>query len=216
MYKPERPKEKNEIITKYTHSKLPAFFEYAKDKKKDQVENRNHSTVNKIFEKIPDMSINTRSSKLEKLDYKKMMSNVNVRYSNEIAELYNKLNSQYRYMINMKDEYIDNMRYVACQIRSEFSNLGYSEEMVADMLIDYLYGNNKRYKQLLWFTYGQYIVNNLEKNIEIPKTKFVQCTDCGEWFEVDSKSRRIRCDECTIIEKRRIEREKKKKQRMSH
>ena len=147
MYKPERPKEKNEIITKYTHSKLPAFFEYAKDKKKDQVENRNHSTVNKIFEKIPDMSINTRSSKLEKLDYKKMMSNVNVRYSNEIAELYNKLNSQYRYMINMKDEYIDNMRYVACQIRSEFSNLGYSEEMVADMLIDYLYGNNKRYKQ---------------------------------------------------------------------
>lgn len=216
LYKPERPKEKNEIITKYTHSKLPAFFEYAKDKKKDQVENRNHSTVNKIFEKIPDMSINTRSSKLEKLDYKKMMSNVNVRYSNEIAELYNKLNSQYRYMINMKDEYIDNMRYVACQIRSEFSNLGYSEEMVADMLIDYLYGNNKRYKQLLWFTYGQYIVNNLEKNIEIPKTKFVQCTDCGEWFEVDSKSRRIRCDECTIIEKRRIEREKKKKQRMSH
>nr|DAE17372.1 MAG TPA: RNA-dependent RNA polymerase [Siphoviridae sp. ctr2f5] len=216
LYKPERPKEKNEIITKYTHSKLPAFFEYAKDKKKDQVENRNHSTVNKIFEKIPDMSINTRSSKLEKLDYKKMMSNVNVRYSNEIAELYNKLNSQYRYMINMKDEYIDNMRHVACQIRSEFSNLGYSEEMVADMLIDYLYGNNKRYKQLLWFTYGQYIVNNLEKNIEIPKTKFVQCTDCGEWFEVDSKSRRIRCDECTIIEKRRIEREKKKKQRMSH
>lgn len=216
LYKPERPKEKNEIITKYTHSNLPAFFEYAKDKKDDQIEERNLSTVNKIFDKIPDIPINTRGLKLEKLDYKKMMSNVNIRCSKEVSELYNKLNSEYRYMINMKDEYIDNLRYVACQIRSEFSNLGYSEEMIADMLVDYLYGNKKRYKQLLWFSYGQYIVNNLEKNIEINKTKYVQCIDCGEWFEVEIKSKRVRCDDCMLEERRRIEREKKRKQRMSH
>ena len=116
----------------------------------------------------------------------------------------------------MKDEYIDNLRYVACQIRNEFSALGYSEETITDMLIDYLYGNNKRYKQLLWFVYGQYIVNNLEKNIKIPKTKYIQCVDCGEWFEVNMNSRRIRCDSCTREERRRIEREKKAKQRMSH
>ena len=216
LYKPKRPDNKNEIITKYTHSKLPAFFEYAKDKKDNQVEKRNCSTVNKIFKNIPNVSINTKGLKLEKLDYKKMMCNVNIRCSKEVSELYNRLNSEYRYMINMKDEYIDNLRYVACQIRNEFSALGYSEETIADMLIDYLYGNNKRYKQLLWFVYGQYIVNNLEKNIEIPKTKYIQCVDCGEWFEVNMNSRRIRCDSCTREERRRIEREKKAKQRMSH
>ena len=216
LYKPERPKDKNAIINKYTHSKLPAFFEYAKDKKDSQVEVRNCSTVNKIFERIPDTSINTKSLKLEKLDYRKMMSNVNIRCSNEVSNLYNELNSEYRYMINMKDEYIDNLRYVACQVRSEFSKLGYSEEMITDMLVDYLYGNNKRHKQLLWFLYGQYIVNNLEKNIQLSKTKYVQCIDCGEWVEVKINSKRIRCDECAKKERRRIEREKKAKQRMSH
>lgn len=48
LYKPKRPEEKNKMITKYTHSNLPAFFEFAKDKKGDQIEKRNLSTVNKI------------------------------------------------------------------------------------------------------------------------------------------------------------------------
>lgn len=196
LYKPTRPKEKNELITKYTHSKLPAFFEYAKDKSKEQVEFRNKSVVNQIFDKIKNISINTRSLKLEKFDYRKLMSNVNIKCSKEVSDIYNNLNRKYRYMINMKDEYIDNLRYVACEIRSAFEETGYSSEMITDMLVEYLYGNNKRYKQLLWFCYGQYIVNNLEKNITIKKTKFIQCIDCGEWFEADSKSRSIRCVEC--------------------
>lgn len=209
LYKPKRPKTKNEIITKYTHSNLPAFFEFAKDKKDTQIEKRNLSTVNKIFDKIPDIPINTRGLKLEKLDYKKMMSNVNIRCSNEVSKLYNKLNSEYRYMINMKDEYIDNLRYVACQIRNEFSALGYSEETITNMLVDYLYGNNKRYKQLLWFAYGQYIVNNLEKNIEICKTKYIQCVDCGEWFEVGIYSNSIRCSKCQYEYRKLCDRKRK-------
>lgn len=210
LYKPKRPEEKNEIITKYTHSNLPAFFEFAKDKKDNQIEKRNLSTVNKIFEKIPDVPINTRGLKLEKLDYKKMMGNVNIRCSKEVSELYDKLNSEYRYMINMKDEYIDNLRYVACQIRNEFSNLGYSEEMITDMLVEYLYGNKKRYKQLLWFCYGQYIVNNIEKNVVIKKTKYIQCVNCGEWFETSIYSNSIRCTQCQHEYRKRRERERKK------
>ena len=216
LYKPTRPKEKNDLITKYTHSKLPAFFEYAKDKTKEQVEFRNKSVVNQIFDKIKNISINTRSLKLEKFDHRKLMSNVNIKCSREVADIYDDLNRKYRYMINMKDEYIDNLRYVACEIRNVFEETGYSSEMITDMLVEYLYGNNKRYKQLLWFCYGQYIVNNLEKNITIKKTKFIQCIDCGEWFEVETKCKRVRCDDCMIEERRRIEREKKRKQRLSH
>lgn len=166
--------------------------------------------MNKIFEKIPDVPINTRELKLEKLDYKKMMGNVNIRCSKEVSELYDKLNSEYRYMINMKDEYIDNLRYVACQIRNKFSNLGYSEEMITDMLVEYLYGNKKRYKQLLWFCYGQYIVNNIEKNVVIKKTKYIQCVDCGEWFETSIYSNSIRCTQCQHEYRKRRERERKK------
>lgn len=215
LYKPEFPHEINEQISKFTNAKLPAFFEYAKDKEKSQVKKRNQSFVNKIYDKIPNKPINTRGMNLGKIDYKVMMENSTIICSKEVSDLYDELNKQYRYMINMKDEYIDNLRYVACKIRDEFSKFGYSNETITDMLVEYLYGRDKRYKQLLWFCYGQYVVNNLEKNISVKKTKVIQCIDCGEWFEVDIKdTKSCRCDKCQLIEKRRIDREYRRKKRI--
>ena len=145
------------------------------------------------------------------------MENSTIICSKEVSDLYDELNKQYRYMINMKDEYIDNLRYVACKIRDKFSKFGYSDETITDMLVEYLYGRDKRYKQLLWFCYGQYIVNNLEKNISVKKTKVIQCIDCGEWFEVDIKDgMSCRCDSCLKEYKRNRDRIRKQKYRMSH
>ena len=202
LYKPEFPHEINEQIAKYTNCKLPAFFEYAKDKEKLQVKKRNRSFVNKIYNRIPNKPINTRGLKLDSINYKYMMSNDKNICTKEVAELYDELNKQYRYMINMKDEYIDNLRYIACKIRGQFNQLGYTDEMITDMLVEYLYNKGKRYKQLLWFCYGQYIVNNLETNIEVKKTKFTPCEDCGEWIEVPIESKSTRCDKCNLIYQR--------------
>ena len=207
LYKPEFPHKINEQVAKYTNCKLPAFFEFAKDKEKSQVKKRNGSFVNKIYDKIPNRPINTRGLKLEQIDYSKMMSNSKIICSKEVADLYDVLNKQYHYMINIKDEHADNLRYVTCKIQNDFSVFGYSEETIADMLVEYLYGKRKRYKQLLWFCYGQYIVNNLENNIEAKKTKFIQCIDCGEWIEIDIKhNKTCRCPKCQHEENKRKKR----------
>ena len=214
IYKPEFPHEINEQIAKYTNCKLPAFFEYAKDKEKSQVKKRNESFVNKIYERIPNKPINTRGLRLDSINYKYMMSNPQIICSKEVSDLYDELNKQYRYMINMKDEYIDNLRYIACKIRDEFAQFGYSEETITDMLVEYLYGKGKRYKQLLWFCYGQYIVNSLERNIEVKKTKFIQCIDCGEWIEVDIKDNKTyRCEKCQSDYRKKYQRELMRKRR---
>lgn len=211
LYMPERPEWFTPIVSKFTNAKLPAFFEYAKDKDKSQVKKRNQSFVNKIYDKIPNKPINTRGMNLDKIDYKVMMENSTIICSKEVSDLYDKLNKHYRYMINMKDEYIDNLRYVACKIRDEFSKFGYSDETITDMLVEYLYGRDKRYKQLLWFCYGQYVVNNLENNISVKKTKVIQCIDCGEWFEVDSRNmKKTRCDNCQKEYRKQWDRERKK------
>lgn len=203
QYTPERPEWFKPIVSKFTNKKVPAFFKYAKDKENEQVEKRNESFVNKIFDKIPNKPINTTGLKLGKIDYHLLMNNVNIICNKEVSELYDKLNKKYRYMINMKDEHIDNMQYVACQIRKMFSKTGYSEKIIADMLIEYMYGHEKRYKQLLWFCYGKYIVGSLEKNIVIKTTKFIQCIDCGEWIEVDIKDTNTeRCESCYKIHRR--------------
>ncbi len=68
-----------------------------------------------------------------------------------------------------------------------------------------------RYKQLLWFCYGKHIVNSLEKNVVIKKTKFIRCIDCGEWFEVDNMSKSERCEDCQKIYRRAWDRVRKSK-----
>lgn len=216
LYKPEFPEEIAEEIKEFTKQKLPAFFVYAKDKKEKQVSSPNGSFVNKLYGIIPDTKINTRHMNLGKIDYKKMMHNINVTCPNEVSELYKELNSNYRYKINMKDEYIDNLHFVACEIREQFNVLGYSDETITDMLVQYLYGNEKRSKQLFWFCYGQYVVNNLENNLNIKKTKYIECVDCGEWIEIDIKDNKtLRCKSCQLEEKRRKDREYRRKKRMS-
>lgn len=216
LYKPEFPKNINEEIKEYTNQKLPAFFEYAKDKDKIQVCERNDSFVNKLYNRIPNKAINTRGLKLGSLEYKNMMKNPNIVCSKEVSDLYDELNKKYRYMVNMKDEYIDNLHYVACSIREQFSVLGHSDEVISDMLIQYLYKNKKRAKQLFWFCYGQHVVNNLKVNLNYKEPKVIQCIDCGKWIEIDIKdTKTCRCKECQLIEKRRIDREYRRKKRMS-
>lgn len=207
LYMPERPDWFKPIVSDFTHKKLPSFFIYAKDKKKSQVEKRNDSFVNRLFDKIPNKPINTRGLKLEKLDYRKLMHNVNIVCSNEVSSLYEKISREYSFQVNMKDEYIDNLRYLACEIRNQFNDLGYSDETISDMLVERIYKTNSRRKQLLWFCYGKQIVDAIEKNIEIKRTKYIPCVDCGEWVEVDIDSKKIRCSECEKLERQRINRE---------
>jgi hypothetical protein len=114
-------------------------------------------------------------------------------------------------MVNQKDEYMDNLRYVACRIRAEFSEIGYSDETITDMLVEYLYGKGKRYKQLLWFCYGQHVVNNIEKNIGVRRTRAIQCIDCGEWIEVDNYSKTCRCNACQHEHKKELDRQRKRR-----
>lgn len=196
LYMPARPEWFAARVSRYTNRKLPAFFQFAKDKEPSQVEARNESLVNKLYNRIPDKGINTRGLMLESPDYKKMMADKNTVCPKEVSRLYDALNKQYRHMINMKDEHRDNLQYVACKITEEFRRLGYPDQVVADMLTEYVYGHEKRYKQLLWFCYGRYIAQNLEKNLKVPKTKFIQCADCGEWLEVPANSRSFRCRTC--------------------
>lgn len=212
LYKPEFPKEVSERIAGYTGDKLPAFFEFAKDKEKSQIQERNGSFVNRLYDKIPDKPINTRSLHLDAPDYRKMMADPEIRCSDEVSALYDALNKQYRYTVHMKDPHADNMQYVAVKIREAFSALGYSEETVADMLTEYLYGRGKRYKQLLWFCYGEQLVSNLRNHIEKPDTKYIPCADCGEWIEIRAKDNRTRrCPACQKAHVRMYDRNRKQK-----
>ena len=137
---------------------------------------------------------------------------IHIKIDKHLIEKYTKLNNTYHFKVSMKDEFQNNLQFLACQIREELSAFGYSEIEVSDMLVKYLYEKkNRKAKELLWFCYGKCIVENLKHNYPIKKTKAVQCIDCEEWFEADIYSKSCRCKNCQHEYKKMKERERKRK-----
>ena len=213
LYKPTRPNKINNEIIKFTNKKVPYFFIYAKDKEVSQVEQKNESIVNKLDAIIPNVRINTRKIGLGKIDYKLLMNDVNIEIDEKLIAKYEELSETYHFKISMKDEYQSNLHYLACEMRKELNSFGYDEVEITDMLVKYLYGDIIDKKEVLWFCYGKYIVDNLKMNVPIKKTKLIQCVDCGEWLEIPIESKSERCEKCQYEYRKEWNRQRMRKKR---
>jgi hypothetical protein len=240
LYKPERPKQIHEKITAFTKGNVPHFFVYAKDKTDSQVENINKSFVNKLDDKIVNPKINSRSIGLKRIDYKMMVNNPNVKcnvvfnkngklneeLSDPMIVKYFELNNKYHFKINMecmeipKDVQLNNNQLkeimffnkVGNEIKSELSQFGYTDSEITDILVKLLYHTKpSSHKSALWFCYGGYIVENLNKHFKLP-TKTIQCVDCGEWIDINIyDSATCRCDCCLQQYKKLLKKEQNKR-----
>jgi AhpD family alkylhydroperoxidase len=221
---------------------VPHFFVYAKDKEDSQVEEANESFVNKLDYKIVNPKINSRNIGLKSIDYKLMVSNpdieckvvfnkngkINEELSDPMIVKYFELNNKYHFKVNMecadmiKGELLNNtqlkqdlfFKRIATEIKYELSQFGYTDSEITDILVKLLYHiKPSSHKSVLWFCYGKYIVENLEKHIK-QITKVIQCVDCSEWFEVSVfDSATERCVDCANEHKRNLARLRKQKQR---
>lgn len=233
LYKPERPKYLHEEITVFTKGNVPHFFIYAKDKEKFQVEEINESFVNKLDSKIINPKINSRAIGLKPIDYRVMVNNPDVechvvfnkngRLNEELSDpmivKYFELNNKYHFKINMecmdmpKDSQLNNsqlkeimfFKKVGNEIKTELAQFGYNDFEITDILVKLLYYiKPSSHKSVLWFCYGEYIVENLKKNNCRLSTKVIQCVDCGEWFETSIKnSQSCRCADCYYSHRRK-------------
>lgn len=216
LYFPERQKFFEPIVAKYTNVKLPAFFEYAKDKKPHQVQERNKSFVNMIYDKIPNIRLDFRGIKgVDKFNHKMLMSDSVTDIPDEVIALYEENNSLYKYKINQKDEYNPNLRFIALEVRQKFNDIGYSDIDVTNMLVKHIYGKKLRNKQLLWFCYGEYIYENILNNLKLEgkPMRTIQCIDCGEYFDVPNtlnSHRTCRCNMCQKEYRKYWDRNRKK------
>lgn len=244
LYMPERPKFAKDLITSFTKSNLPHFFKYAKDKEDYQVEDINDSFVNKLDSIIPNPRINCRKLGLNKIDYKLMVKNPDIECRVEISNCgklvkentdpliikYCELSKKYYLALDSvsfsdgkispdiltKSQLRQDLKYkkISNDIKLELSQYGYSDIEIVDILVKFLYGiKHSKNKMALWLCYGDIIFENLQNHVK-PKTKQIQCIDCGEWFEVGIKDNKTcRCVECNIEHKRELARLRKQKQR---
>ena len=182
--------------------------------------------------------------KLGTIDYTKLVSNPNIKCkvvfhkngsideskTDPMIVKYCELNQKYHFKINMKCVDLSNdifvntdakqrvfFKKIANEIKYELSQFGYTDSEVADILVKFLYHvKPSKHKDVLWFCYGGYIVENLRKNNCKSDTKAIQCIDCGEWIDVLNDKKHLktcRCDNCDVEYKNMLNRNRVNKYR---
>lgn len=219
LWMPKRSDIIDKKIKQYTNKKVPYFFQFVKDKDSDKVEEINNSTINNLTKVIPNKRINFVKM-AGKLDCKNLMKNkrqkIDDELSKEIIEVYidEDRNKSREVKKQVKENDKINSRVelkVYKDIRDRLLIIVDDPYYITDVLVKYLYDEKKsKFKDTLWNCFGKEIVRNLEKNI----LGIVVCIDCGCEVEI-TKKQQVRCEECNKEHNRKIERDKKRRQRMS-
>ena len=201
LWRPTIPKDKKDIMKEYVGEDVPYFFTWAKDKKKENVsEPVEGTTMYRIYKGIKDVRLSFSCFKnLEGIDYKLMMYDEETKLDTRVVELYDKLclsyNSKLSNLIN-KDN--DNLKTYIKLIKDAFAELGYLEIEIADILTIYLYKDRIdkiKGKQLYWYIYGDYIVDNLKENLKREKQETIVCECCGK-RDLEKKIINGKCKQC--------------------
>lgn len=189
---------------KVANGKLPYFFQFAKDKEKEQVKPINNSTVNRICKKV-------ETIKQQKYEFKQhgtfrygvLYKNKDIEINEELIKFYLKLDKEKNMISKNCQVENDKMQITLVnEIRNKLINkankLNITYKDMVDMITKYIYQKHKNQKKtLLWDVFGQDIINNINSNLryslEDKDVKMCEC--CGNRFKIKS-NKQIYCDKC--------------------
>jgi hypothetical protein len=210
LWMPERSKIINEKIKVYNNTKVPFFFQYAKNKEEENVEKINNSTMNRLVKLIPDKRI-AFNKVVDKFDYRNLMNNKSHKLTEEDQKIINLYINENKSKTKIIKEQMKNQGdmlkkgielQVYREMRNKFLELGKSTTYITDVLVKYLYGEkNDKHKQTLWYLFGHEIVRNIEWNILGIK----RCLLCN--CEIESTQAKKYCQKCAKERERERKRE---------
>ena len=203
-YMPELPKWLKDEISKVKKQPLPYFFKYAKDK--DNVDDINNSTVNRICSVFEKQEKVKYVFPVGKFYHKYLMNNPKIEINEEIIRFYQQMdNTKNEFFRKCKKLEREAIQAMYADLRQKFMKEfpEYSIKDIVDMLL--LHFKNKANKLLLWELFGHEIVKNIRKNL--PKIKklrekqqnnglqYIQCAGCGKEIVKNSNSQKY-CKRC--------------------
>lgn len=202
LYKPERPEYAEKLIKKYTKAKVPHFFIYAKNKKKEQCEKitKNKSDIN-IIDSISKHIKENRNmfkmvSNLNNVDYKMLLKDkIDYGVNKELNKVFDRNNRNYGYNIRIddRDKRNNNINEICKQVMSDLLLIEPDIDKMICSITRFLYENpTERKKKLFWTLFGEQLYNNISNNIKnLPK---YVCMKCGK--RTDDKLINKKCSDC--------------------
>ena len=194
LYKPTRPGWVDTIITKYTKSKVPHFFQYAKNKTVSQVEEINICAVNRVYTLFPTkrLNFNFKQNNIGKFDYRFLMHNVDTEFNEEIALKYKEITSCLNFN-NTSDEKMYNYLATYEKAREDILSTGQDVYEIVDSIILDLFAYRKTpMKKAFWTLFGDIVLENLQNNIA---NNYIQCERCHKRFYKTANNQKY-CDKC--------------------
>ena len=208
LWLPQYPRDVKDKIKQYTNTKLPAFFTYAKDKTKFQVDDPNNSTMNRISEKIVSSRIRW-NKKIGRFDYRLLMNQdftFLIDDDNPIIAAYDYWNKRQGVFKRADGSDRRDESYVYKKIKEKIiSGCVYSVEIIVNSLVAYLYTvRTQSPKRLLWECFGEEMYKNLCVNLKDAKPL---CPMCGKRHNGEHGAKYC-SEECYKTAKQRSDRER--------
>lgn len=198
LYKPTRPDHINAKLSQITGMKAPHFFIYAKGKSAHQVQKKNGSVVNRLDKIVPNKRMSFSAKNIGVFHYQYMLSSskMEVNIKQEVIDLYNEVEKQYRYSINFYDDSV-NYSYIRDSILGRFDDLKIDRVECCDILVKYLFHmRQSKRKNIFWMCFGDIVLSNLQKNLPAGS---VQCRKCGERFVPENGKQKL-CSKCSVYQ----------------
>lgn len=193
-------------LLKQANGKMPYFFQFAKDKDKNSLKDRNNSTVNRICGDIENNVIDNYKydfSKLGKfnaryliegkwnsIDIKSDIAKLVIEKFKEIDKNKNKMFKKAKDNKQESDKVAPSIYSLAKEELNNFiDNLDITYKEVSNILTKYYFSEEKTSKKTLLINlFGEYILNNLELNLKDKSFGF--CEVCGERFDKTGKNQK--------------------------
>lgn len=205
----ERPENENNLISRYTRTKMPYFFMFVKkDKTEENTEPLNkNSIMGKVNSLIPKDRIDFKETSLAKFDYTMLMRNKGVKIDNLIIDRYKHLNIKAGHFVSKMGDDGKHIPFIYREIREDLFSMGVKQSDVVDMLVAYVYAKKTKHKHTLWSSFGDIIFENIQHNFEKRNLdKTISCDVCGKRVVKDAHTQ-IYCDACAYnirLERKRV------------
>lgn len=209
----------DKAVKEINKMKMPYFFQFAKDKDAESVNKINNSTVNRICQKIEEISQGDFDFKsVGNFRYTMMIHNSKIEINNIVVTEYNRMNEEMqKYFFKNesmeKDEIScavwDIMKYEFDMFCRE-NNIVYEDAV--DVIVKYVYQNKRDCKKKLLFNvFGDTILANLQNNIKKPLTGgYMMCQVCGKRVKKESNNQ-VMCKICSAAKVKENDRNRKAK-----
>lgn len=197
----ELPKLPKKIKLLMNNKKYPYFFQYAKNKAKNDCRPIGNGVIDRICKSIDDVKYTEfdYSKGFGKFRINKLLNNKNIKIEERHIEFYKGLESYTRDLIkrystkytnkdanfNYKElAYSDARKYVLDYCNQE--NIGYLD--FVDMIIKYSFEKDEMKLAFVFNVFGAVIINNLNRNLELSlDDKMVKmCEECGKRIRLET------------------------------